>query len=362
MSKSDKYGKRGLHPYVAYLKDRYPDYDKWVEEQNVPVITGHYVADCRTEPVYPWARTGGSGVFINLSEQTIDDAYICEIPPGGALNAERHIYEELVFVVAGHGATSVWQDGGEPVQFEWQAGSFFAIPLNAWHRHYNGSGEEPARLLGATSAPLTINLMHNTDVIFNCDFVFSDRFAGDVEHFNGEKTFRDGVKSGLWETNFIADARKLELRDHSERGKGESIFLALSGSAMKSHISRFPVGTYKKAHRHGPGAHIYILDGEGYSLMWEQGKPRHRYDWHEGSLISPPNNWYHQHFNTGDRAATYLALQRPQLIYSKGESQQIEYEDEDPAIRDEYVAELVRKGIELNMAPVSYAGGRHAET
>lgn len=349
-----KYDKRGLHPYVAYLKDHYPDYDKWVAEQHVPVITGHYISDCTTEPLYPWERMGGNGVFINLSDQTVDDAYLVEIPPGGSLHPERHLYEELTYVVAGHGATAVWQAGQEPVQFEWHAGSFFAIPLNAYHQHFNGSGDEPARLLAATSAPLTINLLHNTDVVFNCDYTFADRFGGGSEFFNGEKTFRDGVHSGLWETNFIADVSKVELRARGDRGKGESIFLALAGSAMKSHISRFPIGTYKKAHRHGPGAHIYIVGGEGYTLMWEEGKPRQRYEWRVGSLISPPNNWYHQHFNTGDQPATYLALQRPVVIYNKGGSHQIEYEDEDPAIREEYVAELKQRGVELRMPPVDH--------
>ena len=348
-----KYKDRGLHPYVAYLKNRYPDYEKWVLEQGVPVIIGRHVQDCRTAELYPWERKGGRGVFINLSEQTVDDAFLCEIPAGGNLKPQRHLYEELLYVVAGRGATSMWQEGGHKVQFEWQAGSFFAVPLNAWHQHFNGDGQAPARLLGVTSAPLTINLYHNTGFVFDCPFLFKDRFDGGKEFFNGEKTFRDEVHIGLWETNFIADVRQVELKEWKERGKGQSIFMALAGSTMKSHISRFPVGTYKKAHRHGPGAHIYVLDGEGYTLMWEKGGQPRRYDWQEGSLISPPNGWYHQHFNLGNRPATYLALHRPQVIYNKGDSHQIEYGEEDPAIRAGYEAELSRRGIALQMAPVT---------
>lgn len=347
-----KYDKRGLHPYVAFLKKRYPDYDGWVADQGIPVITGHYIADCRTVDLSPWARTGGTGVFINLSDQTVDDAYLAEIPPGGSLNPDRHLYEELVYVVAGSGSTSVWQDGEEPVQFEWQAGSFFAIPLNAWYQHHNGTGDQPARLLGATSAPLTINLFHSVDFVFGCEHTFTDRFSGRAEHFNGDKVFRDGVLSGLWETNFIADVRTLELRDHPERGRGQSIFMAMSESTMKSHVSRFPIGTYKKAHAHGPGAHIYILDGEGYTLMWAPGAEPQRFDWQEGSLVSPPNGWYHQHFNTGTMPATYLALQRPAFIRDSTGSHQIEYDEEDPRIRADYEREINAKGVEIQMPPV----------
>jgi len=41
----------------------------------------------------------------------------------------------------------------------------------------------------------------------------------------------------------------------------------MAESMMGSHVSRFPIGIYKKAHRHGPGAHVFILTGKGYSLL-----------------------------------------------------------------------------------------------
>ena len=37
--------------------------------------------------------------------------YVVEVPGAGALNAERHLYEEIYYVVEGRGTTEVWQDG-----------------------------------------------------------------------------------------------------------------------------------------------------------------------------------------------------------------------------------------------------------
>ncbi len=191
MAAEPRHGRGRLHPYVAYLRERYPDYGKWAVQQGVPLIEGHHVEDCRTLPLSPWPAKGGHGVLINLSNQSLDDAYVIDIAPGGSLKPEKHLYEELMFVISGRGSTSVWHDGGEQVHFEWQAGSLFGVPVNAWHQHFNGHGTAPARLLGVTSAPLIVNLFHNLDAVFNSPFAFSDRFDGRGNFFDGEKVFRD---------------------------------------------------------------------------------------------------------------------------------------------------------------------------
>jgi len=73
-------------------------------------------------------------------------------------------------VVEGRGTTEVWQEGGEKQIFEWQKGSLFAIPLNAYHRIVNAAST-PALLLAGTSAPNVMNLFDSRRMI---DFICVD--------------------------------------------------------------------------------------------------------------------------------------------------------------------------------------------
>ena len=139
----------------------------------------------------------------------------------------------------------------------------------------------------------------------------------------------------------------LPLISAKERGAGGGhIRFSMAKGSMNSHISQFPVGTYKKGHRHGPGAHVIILSGSGYSLMWPEGEEPQRYDWQTGSLIIPPNMWFHQHFNTGPDPARYLAFKHEGVSIRNAQGvpkawisrriggDQIDYADERPEIRE----------------------------
>jgi quercetin dioxygenase-like cupin family protein len=346
--------RREPHPYVQYLNEKYGTYKRYLEQEGLPVIEGHYVEDIRTLPLKEWPRRGGFGAFINLSEQSIDDAYVCEIPPGKSLHPQSQLYEELVYVVSGIGATSVRFENGREQIFEWKEGSVFAIPLNCPHQHFNADGNKPARYVSVTSAPLMMNLFNDQDFIFNNDFQFRRRYAGEEDYFRREK-FIEGVKGGLWETNFIADIREFmtpkRLVGEWRGKKMKHTYLCMASNVMKTHVAQFEVGTYKKAHRHGPGAHIYILNGSGYTLMWSPGEPKKRYDWHEGSLLSPPAGWYHQHFNTGHEAVRHLAFHRPAVInYGRSETRhEIPYEEEDRDVRELFESELAKNGIASEM-------------
>ena len=106
-------------------------YEKWLEAEGLDVITGYHLEDVYSVPLKPWERKGGLGAIINLEGggQT-NDAYICEIPPGKGLKPQRHLFEELIFILKGRGTTALWYEGGPKRVIEWQEGSLFSPPLN----------------------------------------------------------------------------------------------------------------------------------------------------------------------------------------------------------------------------------------
>jgi quercetin dioxygenase-like cupin family protein len=346
-------------------------YQKWVEGHGIPIIREFYIEDLRKVDVEPWAWKGARGAYLNLiGTGNINDAYLCEIPPGQSVKPQRFLFEEAIFVVEGNGSTSIWNDEKKKITFEWQAGSLFSPPLNTWRQHFNASGTKPARFLSVTSAPPLINLFHNTEFLFNNPYSFDDRFDADPESFSGKGESYLQKDRHVWDTNFIPDVRTLPVFSWEKRGAGGSnIMIELAENSMGAHISDFPVGTYKKAHRHGPGAHVIIIGGQGYSLMWPEGSPPQRYDWRDGTVIVPPEMWFHQHFNTGKIPARYLALRaggrkhpRPWGAKGygvdesvKGGGDQIEYEDEDPAIRRMFEDELAKQGVTSRMKAVANA-------
>jgi oxalate decarboxylase/phosphoglucose isomerase-like protein (cupin superfamily) len=334
-------------------------YEAWIRKEGLDIIGAHYIPNLHTVELKPWLRRGGYGVYINHeASRTSNDCYVCEIPPGKQLEPQRQLFEEMIYTIDGRGSTSVWNDEGKRVTFEWKKGALFAIPLNVWHQHFNGSGKEAARYVAVTNAPMVINLYESADFVFNTAFDFKSRFNGEPDYF----TNKGEQKGLLLSTNFVPDAINLPLISAKERGAGGGhIRFDLAKGSMNSHISQFPVGTYKKGHAHGPGAHVIILSGEGYSLMWPEGDEPRRYDWQEGSMIVPPNMWYHQHFNLGKTPARYMAFKHevvsirnaqgvPKAWISKRlGGDQIDYVDEIHSIRKEYKEEIEKRGIKFDM-------------
>jgi quercetin dioxygenase-like cupin family protein len=353
-------------------------YQEFLEGEGLPVVRADVGIDDVTQlPREEWARTRGRGTYLELTGtfEAERGIYVCEIPGAAELNAERHLYEEEVFVLKGRGATEVWSGPGEKQRFEWGEGSIFAFPRNAWHRLYNTT-REPAILLGVTTAPAVLNRVDDPDFVFNCDYLFDD-LTPDYFHAPDERTVEGWYQQTIWHTNFIANARTAIVDPLKQKVAGGGLTGYRMGKRFPhGHISQWPPGRYHKAHYHGPGAILLGLDGEGYVLAWPSSLGPHpfedghadqvrRVNWGKHSIYSPPNAWFHQHFNSGPAPARHVAVYGPRLplgVHGLEEEEGwkgfksireggtlIEYTDEDPHIRADFERTLASKGIRSEM-------------
>ena len=359
--------------YMSSLKEasafsKKSPYEIWQEWEGIPVHKGFIIDNLLDLELGDWERTGGKGAFVNLEGAGgTCDTVVQEILPGRELKPQRHMFEEVIFILRGQGATTIWNDGGKKHTLEWQAGSLFSPPLNAWFQHFNVQGNEPVRLISLTDAPVVVNRYRNLDFIFGSPFAFTDRYSGDPEEWGKPGRYVEGVQKGrIWESNFIADLWGFQPKDYKERGGGNRTTLfEFADSTMSAHLSEFSVGNYKKAHRHGAGAHIIMLTGSGYSFLWEEGESaRKRVEWGRMSMFVPPIQWFHQHFNSGAEPARYVALKpwgfkfKVEDMKDTGEDvkkggAQIEYEDQDPKIHRIFVEECRRRGADVRMPQVA---------
>ncbi len=341
-------------------------YEEWLESEGVKVYEQFYFPSMAKLELGPWERKGGKGAVTHIANRHMpNDCHVIEIKPGGKSEPEHHMYELTIYVVSGTGGTTIWNNEKQKQTFEWHTGSLFSIPLNATYQNFNGSGTEPARYIAVTNAPPMMRLFKDNKFIFNSDFKFESRFAGEEDYFNGNGKL---YKRRIWESNFVANAPDMALYGWKERGAGGiNAMLEMANNNMKSHISEFPIGTYKKAHRHGPGAHLVLLSGTGgFSLVWTK-KDRSdmiKCDWQEGSMVTvPSDNCYHQHFNTGTNRARYLALRAgdqgmnsPHAGGGDGADKsikeggwQIEYADEEQGIHQIFEKDLKAHGAPCKM-------------
>src|SRR5712671_4922689 len=189
-------------PLMEHPKLLLDPYGTWAAKEAVPVIEDFGV-DLLEVATAPWPRFGVEGAIVNLKGRgDFVSIFVLDLAPGAKTAPQRHLYEEVVYVLSGFGSTSVETSDGRTHSFEWGPKSLFALPLNARYQHFNTSGKERARL------------------------------------------------------------------------------------ASTNNLAQMPVGTYKKAHRHGPDFHVYAVTGHGYSLAWyDIAKDMVRVDWRHGVVF-----------------------------------------------------------------------------
>jgi mannose-6-phosphate isomerase-like protein (cupin superfamily) len=341
-----------MEPDLAHVKWLIDGYDVWLEKERVRITEGRAV-DLLTVETAPWGRMGVPATFVHTHARgDLCSLYLLEIPAGKATESTHHLYEAVYFVLSGQGTTTVHGPHGASRSFEWGRGSLFGLPINAPYRFFNASGTQPARIVAVTNLPMVMKQFRNAEFVFGSEQPFAERWGRD-QFFRGEGRFIETREQRhMWETNFVADLMSFDrLRSTPNRGSGSAnIQFVLGETTMHAHVSEVAVGSYKKAHVHEAGTHILQLGDGGYSLYWyaDGGEQEYRkVRWSFGMLHSPGADEWHQHFNIGDQPSRYLAMSYGGYRYPFGRADranilrdyrtksvvQIEYADEDPAIR-----------------------------
>jgi hypothetical protein len=223
--------------------------------------------------------------------------------------------------------------------------------------------------------------------VFGCVYAFLDLYADGGRYFvpSDRKVIKGTRQRKELRTHFIPDAVGLVVDDAEYKVSGGQVTGYLMGPVFPhGHISAWPAGRYHKAHYHGPGAILLGLSGQGYVLAWDaalgprpyangHGDEVLKVDWRRHSIYSPPNGYYHQHFNSGAAPARHAAVYGAKLplgshaVYAEAKPGDwggalstreggtlIEYEDEDPQIRKDFEAAIRPQGVVCTMPVVEY--------
>ncbi|HEY3012044.1 MAG TPA: hypothetical protein VGJ36_04800, partial [Gemmatimonadales bacterium] len=86
-------------------------YGQWLRDEGVSVFEDWTVPDVWKLETTLWPRLGGRARFIALYPQMEGQRgmYVVDIEPGGKLEPIHHMYEQMIMILDGHGATEVWQ-------------------------------------------------------------------------------------------------------------------------------------------------------------------------------------------------------------------------------------------------------------
>ncbi len=348
------------------------DYDRFMEADGIPVYRDIGISRVQDLPLHDWPRMGGRGHYIQLyGTEGKWGCYVVEVPGAGALHTEKHVYEEIFLVVEGRGSTEVWlEEGGPKHVFEWQQGSLFSIPVNAYHRIVNATSS-PALLLAGTTAPNLMNLVGNTDFIFNCPYNFTDRYSSSEDFYRPVEDLEPDPIRGLAmrRTNLVPDVMNCELPLDNRRSPGwRRVEPFMTGNKFYLWIGQHETGRYSKAHAHTSAAILICVKGKGYTYTWPEecgvtpwkdghGDKIKRVDYEPVGMVSAAPGgarWYHQHFNTSGepfRLTAWFGPNHPSLVTGlRPGEQQIDYTAmdvteggtaipywmEDPYLREEY--------------------------
>jgi hypothetical protein len=329
--------------HVGIPWDSRTPYERWVEDDlKLTLHRGYFTGPLGESDLRPWAQRGLNAAFWDITgAESLAGMYVAEIPPARSSERTRQLYDEVIYVIAGRGSTTVYQ-------------------------LHNGSGQEPARFLSVNTLPMIYTLFRDAGFIYGTDWdskrLPAHAAATDAVLYQPDSS-HERTAVDLYETLFVPDVLAVPRSRFAERGEGaRTVYFELANAPISAHLAEIGGGQFFNPHRHGPSAFVCILEGTGYSLMWPEGSQPVRFDWPEGDIgvVVPPNMWWHGHFVTSPQClqlAIKLRSRKHPLnhLYEKTHKHiseggtVIRYGDLDPRLRTEiwetYEQECRRRGM-----------------
>jgi mannose-6-phosphate isomerase-like protein (cupin superfamily) len=177
-------------PDGKYMIDSYGD---WANGEGVPIVTAAE-ADLLITAVAPWPRFGTKGAIVHLAGRgDFLTLFLFELAPGAKSAQQRHLYEEVFYVLSGRGVTVIDSADGRTSRLAWEAGSLFTVPMNARHHHVNES-DQAVRLASVNDLRYLFNVFRNEAFVFANEASFPERVTRSGR--------RDGAR---WETEQAID-------------------------------------------------------------------------------------------------------------------------------------------------------------
>ena len=208
---------------------------------------------------------------------------------------------------------------GTKRSFEWGPRSMFAIPLNAKHRHFNGSGRKRALMVATTDMPLIMNIVPQRASSSSTRRSSSPSAPARRSTIPAKATscmVRPG--NHMWETNFVPDLEQTRaaglgrprrrLDQHHVRARRRQHARAHLGDADR-HLQEGPPPRRRRARDVRGRQRLFAACGG------TDDKDFLRIDWKHGVVFPPAEQQWHQHFNTSNRPARYLATGVGSLRY-----------------------------------------------
>jgi len=127
---------------------------------------------------------------------------------------------------------------------------------------------------------------------------------------------------------------------------------ALMEGAKGMFVAEIPPGGSTEAQRHLYEQVILVLDGEGTTEIWQAGDAqKHVFEWHRGSVFSPPLNTTYRLFNVGRGPARFLAVNDAPAMHAADTSLSVEQAVDVAREAADFVLlerglEVIRRGIE----------------